>query len=66
MFGHGVLAASNMFLLDEYEETINFHTTTILDGSVIGIPRKNSSFWIIYWFNNNVMPQIPTNVSILR
>ncbi len=52
MLGHGVIASSNLFLLDSYQDLIDIDSELTLAGAIIGIPRKQASYWTIQWENN--------------
>ncbi len=45
MLGHGVMASSDCFLLDSYQDLIDIHSDFMMTGTIISIPRKQASYW---------------------
>ncbi len=55
---HGVIASSNFFSLDSYQDLVDIDPDFIMTETIINIPRKQASYWTIQWENNSVMSNI--------
>ncbi len=53
MSGHGVIASSNLFLLDSYQDLEDINSKILITGTIICIPRKHANYWTIHWDNNS-------------
>ncbi len=55
MLGHGVIASSNLFLLDSCQDLVDIDSKFLMNVTIIRIPRKHTNYWTIQWENNFVM-----------
>ncbi len=44
---HKIIASSDLFLLDSYQDCPDLESNLTMTRAIIGIPRKNASWWII-------------------
>ncbi len=44
MLGHGVIASSNLFSLDSYQDLVDFDTEFLMTGTIKNIPRKYANY----------------------
>ncbi len=51
MAGYGVIETSNLFLLDTYQELMDFDSDLTMTGKITSIPGKHASWWTISWKN---------------
>ncbi len=58
MPGCGIIASSDHFLLDPYQDLLDLDFNFPLTGTFIGIPRKHTSWCAISWENNFLMTKI--------
>ncbi len=47
MLGHGVIASSDLFLLDSYQDLLDNDFYFMMTRTTISIPRKQTSYWTI-------------------
>ncbi len=45
MSQYRILAKSDLVLLENYLEGINFSEDSVMEGSIVGIPSKHSQCW---------------------
>ncbi len=58
MSGYGVIASSNLFLLDSYPDLIDINSELLMTGTMIGIPRNHANYWTIHWDNGSLKKKI--------
>ncbi len=52
MSGYGVIASSDLFLLDSYQDLVKIDSEFLMTGTIIDIPMKHANYWTIQWDNN--------------
>ncbi len=57
MSGYG-FPSSNLFLLNSHQGFVEVNSEFLVTGTIVGIPRKQASYWTIKWDNNPLTTQI--------
>ncbi len=57
MLGHGVIASSNLFLLDS-SYLVDIDSELLMTGTIISIPGKHANYWTIHWDNDSLKTKI--------